>query len=103
MSNLEKFKEKIKLMQEFDDLFNKLDAIYPSTSCFSKVVDKCYLLKDDYVEYVAKEFGVDTDDLFWFIFETQYGVIPASFDGENGETVLIDGVTSFYEWFCPHG
>lgn len=100
MSNLEKFKEKIKLMQEFDELFNKLEQIYPSSTCFSRTVDDCFKLKDDYVEYVAKEFNISVEDLCWFIFETEYGTIPTMYDSDSGESVLVDSIESFYEWVC---
>lgn len=86
-------------MQEFDESLEKIVEVHPVTSIIAGDIDKCYMLKDDYVVFTAEEFNMLVDDLFWFIFETNYGEKATTVTLESGETVTINDVTSFYEWF----
>lgn len=98
MSNLLEFEDKIKKMREFEQLFDALEVIYPHSTSHSKMVDKCFMLWDDYVKYVAKEFDIDVEWLFWFALETKYGTQAEEIEF-NDQNFVIDGVVSFYECF----
>ena len=94
--------EFVKDISKFKELYNKQekcidDLIKVGFSVESQISEIIYETNDFCINMLSDKYGIDTDNIFWFIFDNKFGkdkMICKVYDKEY----IIDSAETFYDF-----